>query len=424
MLLLANRPTMRPAVLRKIAELVNAGAVVIGPRPQQSPSLADLGEGDREVQDLGQQLWGPCDGVTVKEHPAGKGCVYWGLAFPEIFKRLSLAPDFEWRARNSDAEVLYIHRRIGDADVYFVSNQKPRSEHITAQFSVAGRQPELWDPVTGEITRPAMFRSTPSGVELNLPLDPAGSVFVVFHQPLPARQVVAVNGEPDLAFNSAGNLVARLWEPGAHTLEFSDGSRQELASQPVPAPVEIAGPWAVAFPPNLGAPPSATFAKLVSWTQRPEDGIRYFSGTATYTREFELSAEQFGPGREAWLDLGEVQIIAEVRLNGQDLGILWKPPFRINATAALKPGTNRLEVRVTNLWPNRMIGDEQLPDSMNYKGKQGLPLRWPDWLLNGDPRPDGRVTFCTRKVYKKNDPLLDSGLLGPVRLTFARTLDL
>jgi hypothetical protein len=424
-LLLANRATMRPAVLRKISELLHAGAVIIGPRPEQSPSLADLGNGDREVSDRGRQLWGPCDGVTVNEHAVGKGRVCWGLSFPEVFKRLNLAPDFEWEAGNSDAEVLYIHRRIGDAEVYFVANQKLRAEPIRATFRVAGRQPELWDPVTGTITRPAVFKAAASGVEINLPLDPAGSVFVVFRERMPARHVVAVRGaETDLAFGADGNLVARIWQPGARTLEFSDGSKRDLASESVPAPVEITGPWKVEFPPNLGAPPSATFTKLASWTQRPEEGIRHFSGAATYTRDFELSAERLGPDREAWLDLGDVQVIAEVRVNGQDLGILWKPPFRLNATAALKPGTNRLEVRVTNLWPNRMIGDEQLPNSMSWKPKRPLPTQWPDWVLKGEPRPDGRVTFCTRKVYTKNDPLLDSGLLGPVRLTFARRVDL
>jgi hypothetical protein len=422
--LLASRATVRPAVLRKIAELTLGGAVVVGPRPQQSPSLADLGAGDHQVWDLGEQLWGPCDGVNVKEHTAGKGQVYWGLSFPEIFKRLGLAPDFAWEARSGDAEVLYIHRRIEDADVYFVSNQKLRTEPIAARFRVGDRQPELWDPVTGAITRPAVYKASASGVEMSLSLDPAGSVFVVFRDPAPARRVVALSGEVDLSYGAGGKLMARVWQPGAHTLAFDDGSRREVPTQPVPSPIEIAGPWNVEFPPKLGAPPSASFPKLVSWTQRPEDGIRYFSGTATYTREFELSAETLGPDREVWLDLGDVQVIAEVRLNGQDLGILWKPPFRLNTTAALKPGANRLEVRVTNLWPNRMIGDEQLPDSMPWTRRRPLPSRWPDWLLKGEPRPDGRVTFCTRKAYAKDDPLLPSGLLGPVRLTFARTVDL
>ncbi|HOC57443.1 MAG TPA: glycosyl hydrolase [Verrucomicrobiota bacterium] len=422
-LLLANRPTMRPAVLRKVAELVRAGAVIVGPAPQQSPSLADIGRGDEEVRNLGQQIWGPCDGVTVKDHAAGKGHVYWGLSFPEVFNRLGLAPDFAWEARSADAEVFYIHRRIGDAEVFFVSNQKPRTEPITAKFRVANRQPELWDPVTGTVTQPAVFKAVTGGVEMGLSLDPAGSVFVVFREPMPARHAVAASGRAELAFEADGRMLARVWQPGVNQVEFSDGSRRELPGQAVPPPIELAGPWDVQFPPGLGAPPSARFSELVSWTQRPEAGIRYFSGTAPYTLAFEVSAENLGPGREAWFDLGDVQVIAEVRLNGQDLGILWKPPFRLNATAALKPGTNRLEVRVTNLWPNRMIGDEQLPDPTRW-GRRNLIGRWPDWVLQGEPRPDGRVTFCTRKVYTKDDPLLPSGLLGPVRLIFAQTVKL
>ncbi len=422
-LLLANRPTMRPAVLRKVAELVRAGAVIVGPAPQQSPSLADLGPGDDEVRKLSQQIWGPGDGVAMKDHTAGNGHVYWRLSFSEIFNRLGVAPDFAWEAKSGDAEVLYIHRRIGDADVYFVSNQKLRTEPIIAKFRVAGRQPELWDPVTGTTTRPAVYQVSASGIEMNLSLDPAGSVFVVFREPLPARHVVAASGEAELTFDADGKLRARVRKPDVNQVEFSDGSKGDLPSQAVPPSIELAGPWNVQFPPGLGAPPSAGFSELVSWTQRPEAGIRYFSGTATYTREFEVSAEHLGLGREGWLDLGDVQVIAEVRLNGQDLGILWKPPFRLNATAALKPGTNRLEVRVTNLWPNRMIGDEQLPDTTRW-ARRSLIGRWPDWVLKGEPRPDGRVTFCTRKVYKPDAPLLPSGLLGPVRLNFAQTVKL
>ena len=186
----------------------------------------------------------------------------------------------------------------------------------------------------------------------------------------------------------------------------------------------INGPWTVHFPPGLGAPTSAKFDSLVSWTERRETGIRYFSGTAAYTTDFEVVAGTLGNDRELWLDLGDVQVIAEVKLNGKDLGILWKPPFRLNATAALKPGRNELEIRVTNLWPNRMIGDEQLPDTTEWQEKKPLVAQWPAWLLEGKPRSDGRITFCTRQVYKKSDPLLESGLIGPVRLVTVRTIEL
>lgn len=416
-LLLANRTTLRPAALRKIVELAKAGATVVGPRPTQSPSLTDLGRGDGEVRQLAAELWGDCDGGQIKEHACGQGRVLWGLSFPEVFQRLNLAADFGYQAATSDAEVIYIHRRIADAEVYFVANQKPRFESITARFRVKDRQPEIWDPVTGRTTRPAVFRQTESGVELNLSLDPAGSMFVVFRDAPLARSPVKVNAaEVDVEAAANGALVARVSRAGSFSVEFADGSKKTVTTDSLPVPLDISGPWNVKFPPGLGAPASATFDTLASWTGRPEKGIRYFSGTATYTKEFEVPADRLAANREAWLDLGDVQVIAEVRLNGQDLGILWKPPFRVNASAALKPGNNRLEIRVTNLWPNRMIGDEQLPDAMEWQPRRPLPARWPDWLLEGKPRPDGRVTFCTRKVYGKDDPLLESGLIGPVRI--------
>jgi hypothetical protein len=424
-LLLANRDTMRPAVLRKISELVQAGAVVVGPQPRQSPSLTDLGEGDRSIGKLGAQIWGDCDGVRVREHSFGKGRVFWGLLFPQIFERLSLSPDFEYETKADDAEVLYLHRRIDGAECYFVSNQKARTEPVSARFRVQGHQPELWDPVTGTVTRPAVFKVDASGVELPLSLDPAGSVFVVFREPLAAKHIVSAgNSGADFGFTTDARLMARLWNATPHALEFSDGSKTNVSTEALPRALELAGPWKVQFPAGLGAPAAAVFEKLESWTRRPEEGVRYFSGTATYEREFDITADRLGQDRELWLELGEVQVIAQVQLNGQDLGILWKPPFRLNVTSAMKRGTNRLEIRVTNLWPNRMIGDEQLPDSVEWQTKKPLPAKWPEWVLKGQPRPDGRVTFCTRKVYDKEHPLLDSGLIGPVRIVSARVVGL
>ena len=174
------------------------------------------------------------------------------------------------------------------------------------------------------------------------------------------------------------------------------------------------------IPAGRGAPETAVFDRLASWTTRPEPGIKYFSGTATYEKQWELPANLPGPSRRLLLDLGEVKNLAEVKLNGQDLGILWKPPFCVDATNALKPGTNRLEVRVTNLWPNRLIGDEQLPDDCQWgppSGRGGNMLKeWPRWLVEGKPRTSGRLTFSTWKHWFKDSELLPSGLLGPVQV--------
>ena len=188
----------------------------------------------------------------------------------------------------------------------------------------------------------------------------------------------------------------------------------------LPAPQEISGAWNLSFPPNWGAPPSVTLDKLISWTDHTNDGVRYFSGTATYEKEIEISADRLTAGRELWLDLGAVKNFAEVSLNGQNFGVLWKPPFRVNVTAAAKPGVNKLVVKVTNLWPNRLIGDEQLPPDCEWNGKQ--LKAWPQWFLDGKPSPTGRLTFTTWHHWTKDSPLLESGLLGPVTLRTAEMI--
>ena len=154
----------------------------------------------------------------------------------------------------------------------------------------------------------------------------------------------------------------------------------------------LEGPWQVRFPPNWGAPPQVRFDKLVSWTNNSNDGVKYFSGTATYSKDFVAPQSWFRPGAKVLLDLGAVKEIAEVSVNGRAVGgILWKPPFRADVTSAFKPGVNHLEVKVTNLWPNRIIGDEQPNAKKRYA-----------WL---DYRP-----------FKANAPLLESGMLGPVEV--------
>jgi hypothetical protein len=160
--------------------------------------------------------------------------------------------------------------------------------------------------------------------------------------------------------------------------------------------------------------------RLISWTDHTNDGVRYFSGTATYEKNIEIGADELQAGHEIWLDLGAVKNFAQVTLNGRDLGLLWKPPFRVNVTSVAKPGVNALVVKVTNLWPNRLIGDEQLPADCDWDGDQ---LRaWPQWLLAGKPSPTGRLTFTTWRHWRKDSALLTSGLLGPVTLRIAEVI--
>jgi len=214
------------------------------------------------------------------------------------------------------------------------------------------------------------------------------------------------------------HTVLTAWEPGAYALVRKDGKKQEVVVPKYPA-IVVDGPWHVSFPGGWGASESVTLDRLMSWTDHADDGVRFFSGAATYRTVFEVPAEMLADNRPLKLDLGEVLVIAEVKLNGSHLGVLWRPPFEVDVRRLLRPGANDLEVRVTNLWPNRMIGDEQLPEDSD-RNPNGTLRSWPQWLLEGKPSPTGRLTFTSWRLWKKEDAPLRSGLIGPVRIVAGR----
>jgi hypothetical protein len=227
----------------------------------------------------------------------------------------------------------------------------------------------------------------------------------------------AASGEPPptaLRVQADGKMILAANVPDSEQVTLASGKKLRAEIRDVPPPIDISGPWDLSFPPNWGAPASVTFDKLMSWTDSADNGVKYFSGTATYTREIDIPPADLSPGHSLWLDLGRVKNLAEISVNGARLGILWKPPFRVNLAGAARPGRNKLEIKVTNLWPNRLIGDEQLPDDRQWNGKR---LRaWPQWVLEGKPSPTGRFTFTTWHHWTRDDALLESGLLGPVLL--------
>jgi hypothetical protein len=360
-LALPEDAVMSPEVLRRVKELVAAGALVLGPKPQKAPGLMNYPDSDNALKKLGDEVWGNCDGKSVKERNLGKGRIVWGMPMREVLIGEGIAPDFEYRGTDKDTSLDFIHRSTGGPEFYFVTNRKERQERAECAFRVSGKRPELWDPVTGE-TRPAeAFKQANGRTTLPLEFAPYGSLFVIFRQPM-ARDV---NGTATRNFPVYAN------------------------SQ------ELSGPWTVSFDPKWGGPAKVKFPELVSWTRRSEEGIRYYSGTATYRKSFDLPALLHSSQRRMALDLGEVKYVAQVRLNGRDLGVLWTKPFRVEITDAVKPSGNLLEIDVVNLWPNRIIGDAALP-------------------------PEKRFTR-TNISFKKDDPLLESGLLGPVRLQVIET---
>jgi len=251
-------------------------------------------------------------------------------------------------------------------------------------------------------------------------------------QQLTAAGLPDPEGPP--AFEPAGAAKPELlfWQDGNYSLRDSAGRNAAIQISGSGKPVEIRGPWTVQFPPNLGAPQEITMPELKSLHRREQDGVKYFSGTATYIKKFSVPAGAKAGGKRLYLDLGRVEVIAEVKLNGKVIGNVWKPPYRLDITDAVRSGDNDLEIQVTNLWPNRLIGDEQQPPEYQYGGGMSGPggpgtggatggiTKIPDWYAQGKPKPRSpRVAFATWKWYSKDDPLLESGLLGPVRLRTA-----
>ncbi len=610
-LVLPESETMTPHLLAKLAQLVRAGAAVVGSRPLKSPSLSGFPQCDSQVARLADQLWGPGPLPAKGEHPFGKGRVLWGQSAQEFLARTGVAPDFAPLTHSGIESLRFTHRSLRGAEVYFVMNRKLEPQQAVCAFRSGRRRPELWWPDTGRVERPAAYQAVSGATRVPLTLDPGGSVFVVFRPPLPGQDAVVLEqrddsvimdtrdpaeaptvpasvpdgtntfsfavwarpateialpteanigksafgierndalypppghiiyhdpnqagsglsvgrngvcvyehsanyfapilvypvrltnwahiavvyrqGKPTLFLDSRpvheglqstytvhsgvrvehrrgsapfrGNLgdffnahwalseqeigalirdmplprtveplldmqqaatgksQALVWQPGSYKLSAADGRSGSLVVTKLPS-CELSGPWDLAFPADWGAPPQAHFDRLISWSEDPDPGIRYFSGTARYRHAFRLPPEFQGASQRTYLDLGRVEVIAAVRLNGKDLGTLWKPPFRVEVTGALKPGDNGLEVDVVNLWINRMIGDEFLPEDSD-RNSNGTLKRWPDWLETGQRSPAGRYTFTTWRLWNRDSRLRDSGLLGPVRLISAKEI--
>jgi hypothetical protein len=340
-----------------------------------------------------------------------------------LLASMGVPPDFSFEVADSSPCLRFIHRIADGTDIYFVANKSPQPEDAACFFRVRGRRPELWRPDTGRIERVAAYDEQGGCVRLPIHFDPSGSVFVVFRagSPMEADRITAVSR--DDAFDTValtrdqnGRLEAEVSRPGNYELKSANGQTRRFELAAVPQPLEITGGWDVLFPPNCGAPEHVALDRLMSWSEHPADGVKYFSGTATYSKTIHAPASLLEGNRRLYLNLGKVAVMAEVKLNGQDLGILWKEPYRVDVTGVLRPGDNELEIKVVNLWINRLIGDEQLPED-SERNKNGNLKQWPDWLMKGQPSPSGRSTFTSWRLWKKNAALVESGLIGPVTLT-------
>jgi hypothetical protein len=212
-----------------------------------------------------------------------------------------------------------------------------------------------------------------------------------------------------------GGVIVETWHSGVYELKTATGRSLQARVPAFISQFEVVGPWELRFPPNWGAPERVELDKPISWSEHGDSGVKFFSGTATYTKTIVIPREMLAKDRRIYLDLGRVQVMATVKLNGKDLGILWRPPYRVDVTDALRAGDNAFEIGVTNLWINRMIGDEELAEDSD-RNPNGTLKSWPQWVREGKPSPTGRFTFTTWRLWKKGEAPVESGLIGPVTL--------
>jgi hypothetical protein len=355
-LVLPQIDRMTLPVLRKIAELVRGGATVVGPRPVRSPSLVGYPAADVELATLAAEIWGDLDGVSRTKRVHQKGTVVWGQPLSEVLSAARVAPDVEYE-RPLDGDLAWLHRSTDDADIYYLATTANRARDWEVRFRVSGKEAEIWHPDTGAL-EPASYTISGDRTTVRVPMTEHDAVFVVFRR----------------AAAAAVRTVPR-------------ETRTTLAT--------VQGAWQVRFPPDLGAPPSITLAALGSWTTSADSGVKYFSGTATYSRSVQAPAGWFARDRRLLLDLGDVRDLAEVSVNGKTLPLVWKAPYRVDVTGVLRPGTNHLEIRVTNEWSNRLLGDRLAPAGRKV-------------LSAGAPAGFGGAPA-----------LAESGLLGPVTIVSA-----
>jgi len=423
-------------MLEKIRNLVQEGATVVGRPPVRAAGLSGYPKSDELITRTSKELWGSVVTTELGERKAGKGRVVWGRPLPEVLATMGVVPDF-----TSSRPLRHIHRDLDGTDIYFVANPDPLSAVVLCSFRVNGKTPEVWFPDSGRIEPVSVFEETGGCTRIPLGFEPVGSMFIVFRKgkPKASGRIVSVkrDGHELLNFSELVDPVTTVpvsqlpYDPvnreisrnGTYEIRSADGKIRRMAVAGLPAPMEINGPWELKFAAGRGAPEKIVLDELVSWSGHIDSGVRYFSGSATYRKKINLAVlpESENLKSKMVLDLGKVAIMAEVWLNGKNLGILWKAPYCVDITDAATAGENILEIRVVNLPVNRMIGDEFLPED-SERTKKGTLSEWPKWLEEGKPSPTGRFTFTTWRLWKKEDTLQESGLLGPVTVRTAMRL--
>lgn len=348
-LVLPKIETMRPELLAKIQQLVKDGIVLQGPAPRRSPSLENYPEADIQVQNMANQMWQSKIYPFAEKVEYGNGFIYPNASLEQILADRGVQPDFT--ASDPMLPVLFIHLTTEEGEMYFVSNQTEETISFDANFRVKGMQPELWDPETSEVRYLPQHKDLTGVTSVPMTMAPLESAFVVFREP--AKEIAGDN------FPEAQVVTA------------------------------VDGPWTITFEEGRGGPKKPVVTeKLFDWIESENPQIKYFSGNAIYTAKFNIDKL---PEDQTYIDLGDVMVMAKVRVNGQEAGGVWTTPYQVNVTDLLKEGENTVEVEVVNCWRNRMIGECSMPKKE-------------------------RFTFHTAADINAESELQSSGLLGPVRV--------
>lgn len=410
---------MLPEVARKIKDIVSKGATVVSVKPGKSPSLKNYSACDDEVKKIADELWG--NGLQNKYK---KGFVFTRLE--DAMKKHNIQPDFLVEEAVNPEDIKFVHRYSSDADIYFIVNQSSKPQNISVSFLISGKQPELWQAEDGSIANAPVWSEKDGRTTVDIQLKGSQSLFVVFRKAVSGGDhpvsvsVQDTTADWNVQTDKEGLPVLRSSDSLSAVISYDSGKQETVTLDP-PGEIETSGAWRVSFVPKLGQPFELEFDELIDFSGHNNDDVKYFSGTATYQKEVIIN--DLKSDHRLLLDLGVMNDIAEVRVNGQDIGVLWYPPYKIDITDALKVGKNELKIAVTNNWANRLIGDDREPADFEWgpdRGDRGRGLKaYPDWFINNQPRPSqGRKTFTIWHYYREDSPLQPAGLVGPVRLQY------
>ncbi|MGC1243685.1 MAG: glycosyl hydrolase [Chryseosolibacter sp.] len=389
-LALTDEDRINPEVLLKIQELASQGATIVGAKPKTVSGY----KVDPKLPGIIDRLW---LNVEKSQLPGRGGKVYSNVEASDMLASMNVVPDFSYPGKEF-FELDYVHYAKNDLDFYFVRNTTSEWISRNCSFRQKNRIPEIWNPVTGEIVPVAIYNQDTQYVNLPLSLPPYGSLFVVFKdgKQTAAYAQIRKGEQPPLLDHTKDGIY--LWEEGTFDLGTKDQPKAVKNDMNVQ---HVDGAWEVFFPEGWGAPRRAIFPQLISWTESDQEGIKYFSGIATYkkTFQYEVNADALKK-KKLYLDLGDLSHVGEVWLNEKPLGITWAKPYRFDVTGILKPGDNTLVIEIANTWSNRLVGD----------------------AISGGKFTRTNITNTNvfglnhTRVQWKEVPLIRSGLLGPVKV--------